>query len=124
MFLKVIQILEGRLEFSVLNPVDEFCHLGVQGRRNSEAGPVEADGSVDGVNFRLFPILDVLEHACFQVRVFPDSDGEDEKRQGALYGTVVVKELYGILPLDRFNLDSTGGAYVDAFLDEGEDDAA
>ena len=104
MFLKVIQILEGRLEFSVLNPVDEFCHL--------------------GVNFRLFPILDVLEHACFQVRVFPDSDGEDEKRQGALYGTVVVKELYGILPLDRFNLDSTGGAYVDAFLDEGEDDAA
>jgi hypothetical protein len=73
-------------EFFLLDAVDYFHHLVVHRNRHSRLAALRADGSVDGIDFRLLALLQVLQHTCLEEGVLADCERDDEKRDGFLYG--------------------------------------
>lgn len=104
--------------------MNDLRYFVVQGRGAASFVAKGGDGPVDGIYLGLFPFLDVLQHAGFQLGVFPDGNGQYQQGEAFFQGTVVIQQFHGILSLHGLNLDAGMAAHVYAFLDKAQDNPA
>ena len=103
--------------------MDDFHYAVVHRGREAHFATIFRYGTIDGIDFREFAFLQILQHAGLQLGMFTDGDRDDEEREGTLQGIVVVEQLHDVLALYRFDADTAYATNINTFLDQRLHDA-